>query len=280
MASNLILTVFHQEESSSEQIGNRLKAKGYQLERCCLAEGDRLPQSLDRYAGIITFGGSMSANDDLKFIRDELSWLPHAIETEIPLLGICLGAQLISLALGGKVRPRDDRKTEIGYFPVYPTEAGQALLGPVEGLAKDQAEDEKEPPLFYHWNSEGFSIPEGAEALATGELFYYQAFRYGQSTYAFQFHPEITAEMIQRHFKTAGELLERPEAATEQKIWRDHERQAPKVAGWIDRFLEVWLREAVRPQAGPETGLETGPETDPETGPETSAERPALNSAA
>lgn len=136
--------------------------------------------------GFIFMGGPMSANDNLSYIHTELSLIRQAVEAAKPVLGICLGAQLIAKALGARVY-RNPVK-EIGWFPVWwtPEAASDPLLA---GL--------QEPETVFHWHGETFDLPEGAVCLARSERCERQAFRVGAHTYGFQFHLEVTPEMIQ-----------------------------------------------------------------------------------
>lgn len=136
--------------------------------------------------GFIFMGGPMSANDKLSFIHTELSLIRQAVEAAKPVLGICLGAQLIAKALGARVYPNPAK--EIGWFPVWwtPEAASDPLL---EGL--------QEPETVFHWHGETFDLPDGAIWLARSERCEHQAFRVGSHTYGFQFHLEVTPEMIQ-----------------------------------------------------------------------------------
>ncbi len=236
MAADSILTVFHQEDSKSGRVGERLLARGYRLERCCPAVGDELPQAFEHYAGIISFGGGMSANDEhLPFIRAELDWLPGVMAAEVPLLGICLGAQLIARVLGGEVKPHVHGRVEIGYCSVRPTTEGLHLF---DGLAGEQS---PESLSFYQWHREGFELVPEMTQLAESDEFEGQAFRHGKRTYGLQFHPEATREMIDRHLDKASEMLKFPGAQPRSQILEHHDRAPHSAEQWIDRLLDLWL---------------------------------------
>jgi GMP synthase (glutamine-hydrolysing) len=130
-------------------------------------------------------GGPMSANDNLPGLTDELALIDRTLDLDLPLLGICLGSQLIARALGARVYRNE--QLEIGWEPVWLTDAarGDPLFG---GIAS--------PEMFFHWHGETFDLPEGAEWLAYSDKCKHQAYRYGRKVYGIQFHPEITAEMI------------------------------------------------------------------------------------
>src|SRR5436190_14483569 len=125
-------------------------------------------------------GGPMSANDCLPYLEAELRLLEHAVTMGKPLLGICLGSQLITKALGGRVY-RNPVK-EIGWAPVHWTPAARTdvlLAGLVE------------PETVFHWHGDTFDLPSGSTWLAWSDACRNQAFRMGPLIYAFQFHLEV-----------------------------------------------------------------------------------------
>jgi GMP synthase (glutamine-hydrolysing) len=138
---------------------------------------------LGPHAGLIVMGGPQSANDPE--MSAEMRFIQQVIDEEHPVLGICLGAQLIAKALGGEVYR--NREKEIGWAPVHFTDSAHSdpLLG---GLSS--------PSTFFHWHSETFTQPPGSELLAYSDKCRQQAFRYGNAVYGIQFHPEITPAMI------------------------------------------------------------------------------------
>jgi GMP synthase (glutamine-hydrolysing) len=133
---------------------------------------------------LILMGGSMSANDNLSFLNREIECVRAAVQAGKPVLGICLGAQLIAKALGAKVYPNG--KKEIGWAPVTFTDAAW----------KDPLFHGHGSELIFHWHGETFDLPEGAELLASSADCRHQAFRLGDRVYGLQFHLEVTPEMI------------------------------------------------------------------------------------
>jgi GMP synthase-like glutamine amidotransferase len=137
------------------------------------------------YDGLIFLGGPMSVNDGLPYLRSEEAYIRQAIGCGIPVLGVCLGSQLIARALGAQVR-RNPVK-EIGWFDICLTPSGRS-----DPLFETFAGSE----TVFHWHSETFELPPGAELLASSERCRNQAFRIGATVYGLQFHLEVTPAMI------------------------------------------------------------------------------------
>lgn len=222
-----ILTIVHQETSNPGLIGQMLTRWGYALDQRCPAVGDPLPDP-QGYDGVIVFGGPMSANDDqtLPFIAQELRCIEEILRVEVPLLGICLGAQLLARVLGARVCPHPKGIREIGYFPLYATD-GSPLF--------------QRSMYVYHWHQEGFELPIGAQLLAQGDLFCNQAFCYGQQSFGLQFHPEITSELIDLWTTRGADHLSCPGAQSRPLHFYQHQLYSAAVERWLSRFLSHWL---------------------------------------
>ncbi len=138
-------------------------------------------------SGVIVLGGPMSANDDTPFLRQQLRSLELALTSNTPVLGICLGAQLLAKAAGAPVYKNANK--EIGFFDITLTKDGQhdAVLGNL-----NQRE------TVFHWHSDTFDLPQGATRLATSLSTENQAFRISPSAYGLQFHPEVSPAMIRQ----------------------------------------------------------------------------------
>jgi GMP synthase (glutamine-hydrolysing) len=161
-----------------------LRARGVEVEYADLyREGAALPD-IAAYDALIFLGGPMSVNDDLPDLRHEMECIREAMAQRQPVLGICLGAQLIARAAGATVR-RNPAK-EIGWYGLHFTEAaGDDRL--FHGLSRE---------TVFHWHGETFDLPDGAELLAWSDLCRNQAFRIGEHVYGLQFHLEVTPVMI------------------------------------------------------------------------------------
>jgi len=153
--------------------------------------GQSVPVSAGGYAGLVLGGGEQSVyrTDRYPYLEAEMELVRRAEKEERPLLGLCLGAQLIAQALGGRVYPAAQK--EIGFYPVRLEPLCD--LDPVwQGL----------PRTFVttHWHGDVFEIPPGGMHLGSSDLTPNQLFRYGAVSYGLQFHlemtPEIFAEMV------------------------------------------------------------------------------------
>jgi GMP synthase (glutamine-hydrolysing) len=176
-----ILVVRHEPFEHLDRVGEILEQKEIPFFYKDLGE----PLALDGCRGVILMGGPQSANDALPGLRAELTLIEQAVVAQTPLLGICLGAQLIAKALGARIYRNSEK--EIGWAPVYFTEAarGDPVLGGLDS-----------PSTLFQWHAETFDLPAGAEWLAYSDKCRHQAFRFGSNVYGVQFHPEITPEMI------------------------------------------------------------------------------------
>lgn len=138
-------------------------------------------------SGLVVLGGEMNA-DEVKrhpFLGRERELLREAVHAGVPVLGICLGAQILARALDAAV-PRSPVR-ELGFLPVRLTDAGRddPVTAPFDGV-----------PRVFQWHADTFDLPEGALLLAEGDDVPHQAFRVGEHAYAVQFHPEPTEEGI------------------------------------------------------------------------------------
>jgi len=147
-------------------------------------------ESAAGYHTLIMLGGPMSVNEEHEYpyLTQEMKLAEQFMKEGKKVLGFCLGAQLMAKALGAKVYPGTEK--EIGWYDIELRDAGMhdqrmAHLAP-----------EKKSCKVFQWHGETFDIPQGAERLAMSALYPNQAFRYGNKAYAFQFHIEVSKQMI------------------------------------------------------------------------------------
>ena len=152
-----------------------------------LEKGERLPLSLKGIDAIVSMGGPMNAYDEKEypFLKFENMLFKKAFENKVPVLGICLGAQLMSKALGGSIKKAKEK--EIGWEKIELNCNG--IIDPIfQGI--DSVID------VFQYHEDEFSVPENASLLAINRVCP-QAFRFGRNSYAFQFHIEVTPKMIE-----------------------------------------------------------------------------------
>ncbi len=155
------------------------------VRHCRMYESEPLP-SPDQVDFLIIMGGPMSVNDEdiYPWLSEEKSFVRQVITSGTPVLGICLGAQLIASALGSRVYAGPQK--EIGWFPVT---ANKALQGGFRFPATT---------TVFHWHGETFDLPEGAVKLASSQVCENQAFQAGNNVIGIQFHLEATPETVDR----------------------------------------------------------------------------------
>ncbi len=150
----------------------------------------------ERFATLVMMGGPMSVNEGEKYpyIEGEIGLVKQFVAAGKKVFGVCLGAQIMAKALGAKVYAGPQK--EIGWYDIELTEDG--IRDPLmrKLAVHPGAGDFWKRFKVFHWHGETFDIPEGALRLAKSELYPNQAFRYGSSAYAFQFHIEVRKDMI------------------------------------------------------------------------------------
>lgn len=182
-----VLSLIHHPDETLGSIGDFLAGQKAEVHEALLYEGQALPQSPEGIDAMVLMGGPMSVNDEAihPWLGPENEFLKAALAADVPMLGICLGSQLIAKALGAVVKP--NRVKEEGWFELSLTEAG---LGDPLFAGVD--------PVFpvFQWHGDTFGLPAGAEHLAASQLCAHQAFRRG-AAYGLQFHVEVTERIVE-----------------------------------------------------------------------------------
>jgi len=236
-----ILVLLHQAHSTAGRVGRLLRSAGAEIDIRRHSLDDPLPMTLVDHDGVVVFGGPMSANDDCEWVLRQVSWLDIPLREEKPLLGICLGAQMMSKTLGARVFTFPDQRAEIGYVPINPC-----------GAAADRLCPAPFPRHVYQWHRDGFDLPSGARLLAEGgENFPVQAYCYGECAVALQFHPEVTYQMICRWTVRGAERLSLPGAQHRQRHLDGWFQFDSAVDAWLRAFLPAWMEKRLRAPAEP-----------------------------
>ena len=173
------------------------------------------PPPLDKFTALIILGGPMGVYeiDKYPFLMTESRLIREAVNRDMKVLGICLGSQMIAHCLGAEVYPGPQE--ELGWHHIELT--GEGLKDPLmRKLAMHPAVgDFWRRFRVFHWHGDTFDLPPGSFRLAGSDLYQNQAFRFGDNVYGFQFHVEVTRDMVIDWFKDAPQV-ERMTAETDK----------------------------------------------------------------
>jgi len=226
-----ILIFRHEDWIQPGRLGDYLDARGIVWELVAIDRGEPVPRRLDDVSGLVFLGGTMSVNDGHPWLADEMRLIRSAAARDLPMLGHCLGSQLIAKALGGMVAPMPAK--EIGWHPVcrLDSPAASDWLGAVP----DRVE-------LLAWHHESFTLPPGAEPLLSGEHCEIQGYAVG-NTVATVTHPEVTGRMLEDWLRIYGHDIG-PASASVQPIEQIRERLGERCAamhrGFTDHLYDAW----------------------------------------
>ena len=215
-----------------------LKEAGFRIRYVNFGRNPNQRPALEKYAALIVLGGPMNSHqiDTYPNLITEMDVIREAVESDMSVLGICLGAQLLAKALGGNVVRNPER--EIGWYDVELTEHG-AIDPVLSTFAATQR--------VFQWHEDGIELPEDAVHLASSSASPVQAFRYGDHAYGFQFHLEIDDLLVERWLTLPDHQKELEEERGRIDSQLVREQTTESIAGlqdlsrrtfsrWIDRF--------------------------------------------
>jgi GMP synthase-like glutamine amidotransferase len=194
--------------------------------------GESPPPQIDDVSAVVFMGGPMSVNDNLAWIHQELAVIKKAIDADIPVLGHCLGGQLISKALGGEVSSNPVK--EIGWLPVQ-----KIQNKPADEWLGTNINDS----LAFHWHGETFSIPKGATAILKSQHCAHQGFVIGK-TLALQYHVEMTSDMVREWVSLYKNELSEPSETVQapEVIIENLEHKVSQLQKTADALYHSWLQ--------------------------------------
>lgn len=209
MMEKMLLVIKHVEQEGPGYIGDLFTAEGWGMEVLEMSRGTAaLPVTLDDVGAVVILGGPMNVDEEeaYPFLRREESLIRRALIDGVPLLGICLGAQLIAKTCGARVKrlPR----SEIGWFTVHKT---------IDGMKDNLFRGNPRYMTVFQWHEDTFDMPVNGVLLVRGTVCRNQAFKVAHNAYGLQFHIEATPEMI-------GEWMGRVEGVYGRKAIREGEK--------------------------------------------------------
>jgi GMP synthase (glutamine-hydrolysing) len=213
-----------------------LKDSGFRIRYVNFDRDPAARPSLDGYFGLVVLGGPMNVNEvDLyPFLAVEVELVAEALQRGMPVLGICLGAQILARALGADVRPHHSK--EIGWYQINPTAAGAD--DPVFAGMSDTEH-------IFQWHGDTFDIPSGAVHLASSPDCENQAFRYGDTAYGLQFHLEVDRPMVERWLTVPHnrqEITDLNGAIDPEQIRSDTLQHIDKLQRLSDDTFSRWIK--------------------------------------
>jgi GMP synthase-like glutamine amidotransferase len=193
--------------------------------------GDAVPTSVSGFSGLVFMGGPMSVNDDLPWIAKVEALIRDAVAMDIPLLGHCLGGQLISRALGGVVSRNPVKEIGWGEVRVSDNDIARSWFGAMQSFAA------------FHWHGETFTLPQGATHLLSSAYCANQAYAIGKHL-ALQCHVEMTAEMIASWCEVGADEVAASSSPAVQSVHEMQQQMSarlPRLNSVADQLYGRWV---------------------------------------
>lgn len=196
-------------------------------------QGEAVPDHAGDFSGLVFMGGVMSVNDDLPWIQRELELIRTAVAQDIPVLGHCLGGQLMSKALGGVVTRNPVKELGWGQVTVAGNDTARQWFGDITTFDA------------FHWHGETFSLPPGAVPLLSSAHCANQAFAIGKHL-GMQCHVEMTAQMIEEWCRAGADEvadnLASPGVQSTETMLAEMQDKLPQLQRVAERLYRHWLR--------------------------------------
>ena len=193
--------------------------------------GEKLPASIDEFSGLVFMGGTMSVNDDLPWIKQELSLIRQAVAADVPVLGHCLGGQLMAKALGGTISANPVKEMGWGEVSVPDNAVAREWFGSLTGFNS------------FHWHGEAFSIPQDATCILSSPYCANQAFAMGMHL-GMQCHVEMTERLVIDWCSIGAEELASLDESSVQpleEIEKDLPERVAALNAVAERLYKKWI---------------------------------------
>jgi len=228
-----VVVVQHVAPETSGAIGRAIEARGYELRVVRAHLGDEVPRRLGEAAGLVVMGGPMGVYESGRYahLRSELALIEDALAVGAPILGVCLGSQLLAAALRASVHRAP--RAEIGWAPIewLAAAARDPVFAPIVGSGL----------TALHWHGDMFELPLGAVPLARSALTAHQVFAYEQRAYGLLCHLEVTQAIVAGMVDAFADEA-RAAGSDPTQIGRDGARYLPALTGVAPALFGRWAR--------------------------------------
>lgn len=206
-----------------------LAGRGFDVRVAEPWKGEALPELSGDEAGIMLMGGPQYVTelDDAPYLKKEMRFAERAMKLGVPVVGVCLGSQMLAHMLGARVGFHPEDHATFGYYDLYPTGAGRSYF--------------PERMKVLAGNSQGWEMPAGATPLAYGEVFENQAFLYGRNTIALQFHPEVTRPILDQWQDEFASMIGQAGTQTIEEQDLGFAAHDAAIKRWYAGFLDDWF---------------------------------------
>ncbi len=231
-----VLVIRNDAKEGSGQLGSLLSSRGIELHEVIGWEANYATLGPDQFSGLVVLGGAQGAyeTETYPYLADEIKLIGDFIAAELPVIGLCLGAQLLATALGGEVR--QNARKELGWGDISVNETGQQ---------DDLMKHHPQVAHAFHFHGDYFEVPPGCISLASSDLTRCQLFRYKNNVYGFQYHVEVDYPLIKimclNNIEYMADHGVDAQAVVDQSLARLDDyinRSANILNAWIDK-LEV-----------------------------------------
>jgi GMP synthase (glutamine-hydrolysing) len=229
---NSVLIIQNDADEGAGVLGHLLEERGFEQKAFLGWEAEYTALQPSDFAGLVVLGGTQGAyeTDTYPYLLDEIKLIQSFIGSGLPVIGVCLGAQLLATALGGVVQPNDSK--ELGWHDISLSTEGRS-----DGLMAQHPET----ALGFHFHGDFFTTPPGCVSLASSEITQCQLFRYKENVYGFQYHLEVDQPLVEvmcmnnREYMAANGAEAQAVIDQSQSLIGEYmQRSAIILNGWID----------------------------------------------